>query len=240
MSQRIFDSAVRPDPSEKNAETIAQKNAETIAQENAEKIAKNIDFVGLHNIAKHIVYLKESCEAMMTTVDCIISSRFPENQQVIPADTCSRAQRALNYRRGAFHSTQLRLISMEKRMENLIQLGFNLVAQKDSFIAQQDSRRFEIDNKLLKLIAVLTLVFLPTSTIASIFGTQFFVFNQPQQDSTGDNNSASDMGIDLVMSRQFWIFWVLVAVTTTLVCSSSLVYFYKVKKSITERPPCPA
>jgi hypothetical protein len=123
-------------------------------------------------------------------------------------------------------------------MSNLIQLSFNLVTQQDSrvaqqisLVAQQDSRRLQLDNKLMVLIAVVTLVFLPTTTIASIFGTQFFVFNQQQHDPTGDDNSASDTGIDIVVSRQFWIFWVLVAATTVLVCSLSGAYFHWVKKS---------
>jgi len=163
---------------------------------------------------------------MITTIDCIFSSRFSQNSQANPADTFSKSHKALNYRKSAFNSTNLRLISMEKRMSNLIQLSFNLVTQ-------QDSRSFKIDNKLMKLIAMLTLVFLPTSTIASIFGTQFFTFNQPQHDPTNNNNSASDTKVDMLVSHQFWIFWVLVGATTVLVCSLSWVHFHRMKKSIT-------
>lgn len=110
---------------------------------------------------------------------------------------------------------------MEKRISNLIQLSFNLVAQ-------QDSHGLKVDNKLMMLIAMLTLVFLPTSTIASIFGTQFFAFNQAQS-----NNRAANTGVDMLVSRQFWIFWVLVVATTVLVCSLSWVYFHRVRRLIT-------
>lgn len=162
----------------------------------------------------------------MTTVDYISSSRFLQDPHVTPAGTWNTAHNALSYRRSTFNSTHLRITSMEKRMSNLIQLSFNLVAQ-------QDSRSFKVDNKLMMLIAVLTLVFLPTSTIASIFGTQFFAFNQPQHDPTGGINNASDVRAGILVSRQFWIFWALVAATTVLVCSLSLVYFQRMRSSIT-------
>jgi Mg2+ and Co2+ transporter CorA len=108
---------------------------------------------------------------------------------------------------------------MEKRMQNLIHLSFNLVAQ-------HDSKSFQVDNKLLMLIALLTLIFLPASTIASIFGSQFFVF---------DDGSKGDNGVDLKMSRQFWVFWVLVIPVTGVVLLAGWLYFKRVRRIVTEQ-----
>jgi len=162
----------------------------------------------------------------MATVDCIFSSQSAGHPQVTPREISSTRRSALTYRQSAFHSTYLRLTSMEKRMANLIQLSFNLVAQ-------QDSRSFKIDNKLMMLIAVLTLVFLPTSTIASIFGTQFFAFNQQQQQNpTSGNGSVSQSASDLLVSHQFWIFWVCVAAATLGMCCMSWVYFHRMRSVV--------
>jgi len=162
----------------------------------------------------------------MATVDCIFSFQSPGHPQLAPREISSARRSALTYRRSAFHSTYLRLTSMEKRMANLSQLSFNLVAQ-------QDSRSFKIDNKLMMLIALLTLVFLPTSTIASIFGTQFFAFNQQQQQNpTGSNDSVSKPASDLLVSHQFWIFWVCVAGATVTMCCMSWVYFHRMRSVV--------
>jgi hypothetical protein len=181
--------------------------------------AERIDFVGMHNIAKHVVYMRESFDAISHTVDALLAIHSNKSWQLKAGTTPSpvnvSVHRALLYRKGVFHSSNLRLKSMEKRVQNLIQLSFNLVAQ-------QDSRVIQVDSKLMMLIALVTLVFLPSSTIASVFGSQFFVFNN-------DGNSTSP---DLLLSNQFWLFWVISIPITCLVLLVGWLYFRRMKKDV--------
>jgi Mg2+ and Co2+ transporter CorA len=168
--------------------------------------AERLDFVGLYNIAKLIIYMKESVKSMIYIIDNMIDSPFIRGHNPSKQDLSS-----ISYRKGVCESTQQRITSMEKRMENLIQLSFNLVTQ-------QDSRSLQLDNKLMTVIAVVTLFFLPLTTIASIFGTQFFALTQ------------NDAGNSYVfrMSQRFWIFWAISIGITGFVLLASWYYFKRV------------
>jgi Mg2+ and Co2+ transporter CorA len=189
-----------------------------------EHAAGRIDFVGLHNIAKHIVHLRESSDAILHTVRAISKDHASRSlaaknlSPVIQAVEC-----ALHYRTGVFNSTYMRITSMEKRAQNLIQLSFNLVAQ-------QDSRVIQVDSKIMMLIALVTLLFLPSSTIATIFGSQFFIF---------DSGDVDKNGLDLQISSQFWLYWAISIPLTGLVLLGAWVFFLRMKKDVLHgsRPP---
>jgi len=72
-------------------------------------------------------------------------------------------------------------------MENIIGLSFNLVTLLDSRAIQKDS-------KSMKTIAFMTMFFLPVSTVATIFGAQFFTVG-------------SEAPSHLQISPDFWILW---------------------------------
>jgi Mg2+ and Co2+ transporter CorA len=150
--------------------------------------------------------MKESVNSIIYTINAMIDSPFIRAQNPAAQNLSS-----LSYRKGACESTHQRITSMEKRMENLIRLSFNLVTQ-------QDSRSLQLDNKLLMVIAVVTLIFLPLTTIASIFGTQFFALTQ---------NDAGT-GYAFRMSQQFWVFWVISLAATGFVLLASWYYFKRV------------
>lgn len=63
------------------------------------------------------------------------------------------------------------------------------------------------DSYVMKTLAVLAMIFLPTSTISSIFGMQFF-------DTAVDADSSV---ISLRVSHQFWVFWAVAIPFTTAV-----------------------
>jgi Mg2+ and Co2+ transporter CorA len=97
-------------------------------------------------------------------------------------------QRALEYRKTMFQSTQRRLESLEKRMQNIIQLSFHLETQRDS--------------QSMKTVAVMMLIFTPLGTVAAIFGTQLIKI----EDTTP---------YLMVVSQDFWLLWV-VAIPLTI------------------------
>jgi hypothetical protein len=88
-------------------------------------------------------------------------------------------------------------MSMDRRMVNIISLSFNLVAQLDSSAIQKDS-------KSMKTIAFMTMYFLPVSTVATIFGAQFFTVG-------------SEAPSHLQISPDFWILWAIAAPFTLVV-----------------------
>ncbi|KAJ7482389.1 hypothetical protein B0H11DRAFT_2022774 [Mycena galericulata] len=127
-------------------------------------------FAGLHNLAKHAIYLVEALESCIILSDAILA------RTRVPATTGGpglsslreQLQDCLMYRKSFFQSTKLRLVSLDKRLSNAIALSFDLLTQQDSLIMIQDS-------KSMKTLAAITMVFLPATAVASIVGSQLFL-----------------------------------------------------------------
>ncbi|KAI9835088.1 MAG: hypothetical protein M1819_002640 [Sarea resinae] len=87
------------------------------------------DFVGLHNMAKHIIYLKESSDATINILgaldeahDMLLSPSGAASLGAQVARIHQSTRLALQYRRRFLESQNLRLTSLEKRMANVINL----------------------------------------------------------------------------------------------------------------------
>ena len=143
-------------------------------------------FTGLHNLAKHTIYLRENCDAALATLEGL-----RDHHETVIGKSPSSYQRfthqALKYRRTLFESTQRRLSSLDARISNIIQLSFNTVTQGDSRLMQSE-------NQSMKTIAVTTLLFMPLGTVASIFGSQFMKLQD-------------DRPNHIVVSGDFWLMW---------------------------------
>lgn len=169
------------------------------AQERTFSATDLVDFAGLHNISKHCIYMNEAVEAAVLTLGSMASQLAAENSRNNSTLTEDVAT-GLGYRKQIFQSTQLRLKSLEKRITNTISLSFNLVTQHDSRILQNDS-------SAMKAIAVMTLVFLPATGVASIFSSPFFAVDFESKPRR------------LQVATCFWIFWVIVLpLTLGIVC----------------------
>jgi hypothetical protein len=116
-----------------------------------------LDFVRLHNVAKHVIHLLESSEAAIQTIKCMQSAHqklLSGEEHTANLDTIVRAlnriqgsaqdistsskddnsksvlenfvrretESNLHYIMGLFQSTNLRLRSLEKRMNNTVNL----------------------------------------------------------------------------------------------------------------------
>ena len=74
-------------------------------------------------------------------------------------------------------------------MENILQLSFNCITQKDSMVMLSESLS-------MKAIAVVTLAFMPLGTVAAIFGTQLVKLDdEPPYRARA--------------SRDFWLLWII-------------------------------
>ena len=112
----------------------------------------------------------------------------------------SHTRQALKYRKTLFESTQRRLASLNARLSNIIEMSFNIVTQGDSKLMQTE-------NQSMKTIAVMTLVFMPLGTVASIFGSQFMKLQDERP-------------YRLTVSRDFWLMWVIAIPLTAVVLTS--------------------
>ncbi|KAH6642423.1 hypothetical protein C7974DRAFT_302739 [Boeremia exigua] len=173
-------------------------------------------FTGLHNLAKHITYLQENCDSALATL-----SGLRHHHGVVIGDHPDSAQeftrQALDYRKTLFNSTQRRLSSLDKRMANIVQLSFHLVTVADSRVMHSESAS-------MKSIAVTTLIFLPLSTIATIFGTQFI-----KLDDTAPYH--------VRVSPDFWLLWVVALPLTAIVLLIWRVWYYDVRGRLLDDLP---
>lgn len=84
-----------------------------------------LDFVGLHNMAKHIIFLKEGSEAILATLTSILAYH-EELFQITGSDPAAQiakaTQTALAYQKELFRSVSLRIASLDRRMQNVINL----------------------------------------------------------------------------------------------------------------------
>ncbi|CBF81981.1 hypothetical protein AN5394.2 [Aspergillus nidulans FGSC A4] len=153
-------------------------------------------FTGLHNISKHIIYLQESSDAALETV----KNLHHHHKDLSPSATEEEraagnlTRRTMAQIEAEFQTVRLRLRSLDRRMQNVIALSFHLVTQEGNELIQADS-------STMATIAFVTLVFLPITTVSTIFGSQFF-------------NTAPD-NASIEVSKDFWIFWV-VSIPLTL------------------------
>ncbi|KAG0645260.1 hypothetical protein D0Z07_8842 [Hyphodiscus hymeniophilus] len=160
--------------------------------------ADHLDFVGLHMLSKHEIYLLEGAEAVMATLESLRAYHDQVTKDVTMFPSALETKANFRYRKLLFNSTNLRLKSLEKRTQNMINLSFNLVTQADSRIMKADSSS-------MKTIAAMTLVFLPCTAVATIFSTPFFYLSSELNEGP------------IRMSPYFWLIWVIAIPLTLLV-----------------------
>lgn len=188
-------------------------------------------FSSLHNCSKYASFVTEaieSCIMVLESVAAQVESDIVDNQsgsreegeedkeeedakeerkkkEAEEKKTRLLARRQLrerlDYRRSLFRSTQLRLASMHKRIDNMINLAFNLVTQ-------QDSLRMIADSNVMKMIAAITMLFLPTAGVAAVSGSQLFV---AERDDGGE--------WDVEATPLFWVTWYVAIPLTAAVLS---------------------
>lgn len=182
----------------------------------ATKLLPRDHFTGLHNLAKHVIFLRENCDSALATLEDLQDCHNAAiGKQPNAAQELTR--QALRYRRTRFQSTQRRLVSLDARMANIIQLSFHVVTQGDSRLMQSE-------NQSMKTIAVMTLIFMPLGTVASIFGTQFIRLQD-------------EWPYRLNVSRDFWLLWVIAVPLTIIVMTVWRVWYLDARDRLIDELP---
>lgn len=136
-------------------------------------------FGTLHRYANDLAYLKETVESNLLVAGAILDRTGGRNLEYTRQTDMHSTEKdllkeGLLYNQSLFRSTQLRLSSLDKRIQNAINLAFHMVTQQDSLIMMHDSASVTI-------LTAVAAVFLPITTIASIIGSQLFVATPDHQ-----------------------------------------------------------
>ena len=116
---------------------------------------------------------------------------------------------------------------VQKRVDNLVTMLYTIVAQIDSRSNLQIARAVRSDSIPMRTIAYVTLILLPGTFIAAIFGMNFFQFEEERR--------------RIGVSRDFWIYWVVTVPVTVGVLVGWNVWVAKEAKEgdITEKEELP-
>ncbi|KAJ5128616.1 hypothetical protein N7526_006782 [Penicillium atrosanguineum] len=179
------------------------------------------DYRRLHDIARHAIHVTEALEVTVQNIEHI----GRQHEVFVGSRTDSRAgaahqevSRRLAFFKSYIDSARQRSISNEKRLQNEIQLAFNVVAQHDAGTTVEISRAARSDSATMKTLAFVTLTFLPPTFICALFSMSFFHY---------------DSGSGWAVSSQIWIYWV-IAVPTTIATALVWNYWTKLFPSISE------
>lgn len=179
---------------------------------NIRKMSSKIPFAAMHNCAKHIIHIAEAIESCIMLVEATLHNVGNHNMASSPVThgpVLKQLCETLQYRRSLFRSSQLRLSSLQKRIDNAITLSFNLVTQQDSMVMIQDSNS-------MKVIAAITMIFLPTTGVATVIGSQLFLSQVRKEDQTWE----------VLPSPLFWTMWWISIPLTVFVIILALIWHW--------------
>ena len=82
----------------------------------------------------------------------------------------------------------------------------------------------QTENQSMKTIAVMTLIFMPLSTVAGIFGTQFMELDEGP-------------GHHITVSQDFWLLWLIAVPLTIIVIVFWRVWYADAKRRLNDEIP---
>lgn len=176
------------------------------------KISSKIPFAAMHNCAKHIIHIAEAIESCIMLLEATahnVSSHKYSGRALTGDPVQKQLIETLQYRRSLFCSSQLRLSSLQKRIDNAITLSFNLITQQDSMVMIQDSNS-------MKVIAAITMIFLPTTGVATVIGSQLFFSKVHDDEETWD----------ILLTPLFWTLWWISIPLTILVVLLAIIWHW--------------
>ncbi|KAH7324465.1 hypothetical protein B0I35DRAFT_509206 [Stachybotrys elegans] len=162
------------------------------------------DYSLLHELARHAIHVSETLSVALRSLQDIQQQRrdFMATYAQTSSDWHS-VHDPFQFQLRLVESILSRSSSNKERLQNEIQLAFHSAAQRDSKIQVRIGERAKAETAAMKTIAIITMVFLPGTFLATIFSMPFF-----QLESAG-----------LQISSQFWIYWVLTTPLTLLTLS---------------------
>ncbi|KAI9148204.1 Notoamide biosynthesis cluster protein M' [Paramyrothecium foliicola] len=154
------------------------------------------NFVELYEQRRHSIHLNENLEGAANVIEALRSYQVSIHGRLastVDSNYLFQAKEVLESQKFAIQSLGGRAMSNDKRLENEINLAFNLVTRQDS--------------KAMTTISIMTMVFLPATFVSAVLSTSFF--------DSGETG--------WTVSSKFWVFWaatipLTVVVITVYVC----------------------
>ncbi|KAI4089133.1 MAG: hypothetical protein L6R37_008096 [Teloschistes peruensis] len=158
------------------------RDVERVVLESADTkgLESSFDFHAIHNIAKHIIHLKESSSAAKLLAGHITDQHRELMSQSDPGSeigVMQGVQGLLQHKQTLLENCQVRVQAMDSRAQNMINLvsrrrictheTVQELIQPQAFntVNQQDSKVMKSDSQSMKVIAVVTMLFLPAATV---------------------------------------------------------------------------
>jgi hypothetical protein len=82
-----------------------------------------IDYNSIHNLAKDAIHMVEGLDSVLRSLECAL--RYHNEMEKLRKDDTAifeAIHRSLHYRREMFHSTRLRMLSVDQRLKNIINM----------------------------------------------------------------------------------------------------------------------
>jgi hypothetical protein len=101
------------------------RNTQTVFKQSAALEAETLDILAIeynriHALAKDAIHLVEGLDAVLRSLECAIRAHAEMDKRDVAI--WQATQDALHHRREMFHSTKLRLSSIDQRLKNVINL----------------------------------------------------------------------------------------------------------------------
>lgn len=133
----------------------------------------------MYNIAKHVIHLKESSSAAYLAAYEVSEAHrrlMFEPRQLRRRTIVEGVQALIQHKLTLLEGCKLRIQSLDSRAQNMTNLvrndrtrsgRFLIVIRLQAFntVNQQDSQTMKSDSQSMKVIAVVTMIFLPAATI---------------------------------------------------------------------------
>ncbi|KAH0490406.1 hypothetical protein TgHK011_001876 [Trichoderma gracile] len=143
-----------------------------------------------YSLTRHTTELSRALESALMINESLITRTSAEitSSSATSSSKIDRPRRplvnlqlkeCLEYRRTLFRSTQLRVSTLQKRIQNVAALVSNLISQQQSAAVIQGPVS-------MKLIAASILIFLPTITVATIAGSRLLLSEQRDEEGSWD------------------------------------------------------
>ncbi|KAE8375265.1 hypothetical protein BDV26DRAFT_268188 [Aspergillus bertholletiae] len=184
------------------------RKTEKIRDASSENLPKLLS--ELNDSARHTVHLNETMEVAEDTMNRLLAghaqwrAEFPEyvrGENNTVRGTYFQTRQKLAFVAKEIHSARIRSRTLTDRLASEVQLANTLVSH-------EMSRHSRYDNKVMKTLGIVGMVYLPGTFVSGIFGSNFFDFQSGAKESWE-------------MSREFWLYW---AVTIPLTLATFAVW----------------
>ncbi|CAO1604220.1 hypothetical protein XANCAGTX0491_007784 [Xanthoria calcicola] len=150
-------------------------------------------------MARHMVHVSETLVVAVQSLQGLKQQQAEFSVQHLQATklTSTNSQSNFHLQLQLLQSLLARADSNKARLQNEINLAFNAEAQRDSKVQARIGEEARKKTASMKAIAVVTMIFLPSTFVATFFSMSFFHFDPPITSGSGN----------LSVSHAFWMYW---------------------------------